>query len=159
MYVQQKTFSAEILVIYYIFIGRNEVVAKVMFLLVSVILSTGGGLWQGDPPARRPPPGKEAPLAGRPSPARRPPGKETPWQGDPPSKEAPPARMPPRKETPLARRPPPAYGQWAAGTHPTGMHSCAFWTIIKLFFLLLSGGFFKIFIIIAWKFYFVLSSR
>ena len=42
-----------------IFTGRNEVVAKVMFLLVSVILSTGGGgaipaclaagLWGGSP--------------------------------------------------------------------------------------------------------------
>ena len=41
---------------------------------------------------------------------------------------------PPGRETPLAVRPPcqgdpppetsPGYGQWAAGTHPTGMHSC-----------------------------------
>ena len=43
----------------------------------------------------------------------------TPCQGDPPAKEAPPLPRspPPRKQTP-------AYGQWAAGTHPTGMHSC-----------------------------------
>ena len=67
--------------------GRNEVVAKVMFLLVSVILSTGGA---ASVHARIPPPG------------RRPPGKEAP----------------PKKKSP------PAYGQWAAGAHPTGMHSC-----------------------------------
>ena len=61
--------------------GCNEVVAKVMFLLVSVILSTGGGLPQcmlgcyppqdggtpqeGDPLPRRPPTMREAPPRGR----------------------------------------------------------------------------------------------
>ena len=101
------------------FTGRNEVVAKVMLLLVSVILSTGGvclsACWdttscQGDPPA-----------------------KETLCQGDPPAKETPTHPLqrrppcqgdPPAKETPLpGRPPPPAYSQWVAGTHPTGMHS------------------------------------
>ena len=81
-----------------LFTGRNEVVAKVMFLLVSVILSTGGG-------------GgfclKETPL-----PRRHPAAKETsPW------KEAPPCQGDPLGGgTPLPRRPPleggpPAYGQ------------------------------------------------
>ena len=51
--------------------GRNEVVAKVMFLLVSVILSTGGGSVsvhagnpprQGDPPCQGDPPGKQTPA-------------------------------------------------------------------------------------------------
>ena len=51
--------------------GRNEVVAKVIFLHLFVILFTGG------------------------SPVGDPPGKQTA-----------------------------AYGQRAAGTHPTGMHSC-----------------------------------
>ena len=70
------------------FTGRNEVVAKVMFLLVSVILLTGGGgVSEADP------------LLG----SRHPPGLSTP----------------PKKQTP-------AYGQRAAGTHPTGMHSCFF---------------------------------
>ena len=34
---------------------RNEVVAKVMFLQVSVILLTGGSLQQGEPPAKETP--------------------------------------------------------------------------------------------------------
>ena len=64
-----------------IFTGRNEVVAKVMFLQVSVCPQGGEGAclsacWH----AIAPPP---------------PPGKQTP-----------------------------AYGLRAAGTHPTGMHSC-----------------------------------
>ena len=73
----------------YIFTGRNEVVAKVMFLHVCVILFTGGGgLRAGRTPPEQTPP---SPPAGRPPPS----GKQTP-----------------------------AYGQRAAGTHPTGMHSC-----------------------------------
>ena len=55
------------------FSGCNEVVAKVMFLFVSVILSTGGSAsvhagiipCQGDPLPRRPP-AKEIPLPKRP---------------------------------------------------------------------------------------------
>ena len=62
--------------------------------------------WQGGPPAGRPPQG-EPPMAGRPHPPCR---ENPPWQGGPP---------------PAGRTTPPlAYGQWAAGTHPTGMHSC-----------------------------------
>ena len=34
------------------------------------------------------------------------------------------ASVPPRADTPQDQTPPPAYGQRAAGTHPTGMHSC-----------------------------------
>ena len=76
--------------------GRNEVVAKVMFLHVCVILFTGGVSGQGEPP-----------RAGRP-----------PGQGDPPGQgEPPPGPDPPGKQTP-------AYGLRAAGMHPTGMHSC-----------------------------------
>ena len=48
-----------------LFTGRNEVVAKVMFLLVSVILSTGGGsasVHAGIPhPPRADPPGSRHP--------------------------------------------------------------------------------------------------
>ena len=69
-----------------IFTGRNEVVAKVMFLLVSVILSTGGVSGRENPLARRPP------WAGRPPGKETPPGRETPQQGEPP----PPAWSPPR---------------------------------------------------------------
>ena len=83
-----------------IFTGRNEVVAKVMFLLVSVILSTEGGsasvhagilppLEGGTPLPRRPPPQEGGPPA-RETPRRRhppkgdPSQKETPQEGDPP---------------------------------------------------------------------------
>ena len=73
-------------IILYIITGRNEVVAKVMFLHVSVILLTGGGL-RGTPPDQTDPPG----------PRKTPRTKENPpWdQGEPP---------PPRKNTA-------AYGQ------------------------------------------------
>ena len=81
------------------FTGRNEVVAKVMFLLVSVILSTGGG------------PGKETPLGRRPPTARSPPAGRPPWQGGPPGRDSP-QQGAPQQGTPLVRRPPlPPYGQ------------------------------------------------
>ena len=82
---------------------------------------------QGDP---HPPLGMETPPAGRNPPGsrhpptragRNPPQEQTPpWQGGTP---------PPGADIPLVGRPPQgkqtaAYGQWAAGTHPTGMHSC-----------------------------------
>ena len=67
--------------------GRNEVVAKVMFLLMCVILFMGGSA---------------SVHGGIPSPG-----------ADPPEAD------PPPEQTPT-----PAYGQWAAGTHTTGMHSC-----------------------------------
>ena len=79
--------------------GRNEVVAKVIFLHLLVILFTGGGsalVHAGIPPRSRPPLGANTPL-----------GADTPPEADPP----------PGKQTP-------AYGLRAAGTHPTGMHSC-----------------------------------
>ena len=73
-----------------IFTGRNEVVAKVMFLQVCVCPQGGEGVclsacWDAIPPRMENPPGW-----------RTPPGKQTP-----------------------------AYGLRAAGTHPTGMHSCS----------------------------------
>ena len=45
------------------------------------------------------------------------PGRPPPDQADPPGAETPQTRPPPWKQTA-------AYGQRAAGTHPTGMHSC-----------------------------------
>ena len=112
--------------------GRNEVVAKVMFLLVSVILLTGEVSGRETPPAGRPPSGRETPplwqgdppLAGR-HPWQGPPSRETPyqgdprpppagrppWQGDPPHPQAgrPPWQGdPPDKETPPAGRPRPS---------------------------------------------------
>ena len=90
--------------------GRNEVVAKVMFLLVSVILSTGGS---ASVHAGIPPPTKETPLP------RRPPAKDTP-----PAKETPLPRRPPCQGDPPAKETPPGKQTQAYGTHPTGMHSC-----------------------------------
>ena len=95
--------------------GRNEVVAKVMFLLVSVILSTGvspagRALPAGRTPlTRRSPIGKETPLA------RRPPARRPPWQGDPPGMRPPMSRRtlpqqgeppPPQQGDPLGRETP-----------------------------------------------------
>ena len=82
--------------------GRNEVVAKVIFLQVSVCL--GGGRVSASAHAGMPyPPGwRNPPLHGEP-----PLDGGTPPDGDPP----------PGKQTP-------AYGLRAAGTHPSGMHSC-----------------------------------
>ena len=86
--------------------GRNEVVAKVILLHLSVILFTGGvclsACWdapphQGDPHARRPPeggtpPAKETPPQEGGTPCQGdPPEGGTPRQGEPlPQKEAPP---------------------------------------------------------------------
>ena len=112
-----------------IFTGRNEVVAKVMFLQASVILSTGGCLpqcmlgyhtpWEQTPPGQTPP------------------GSRHPPRADTPQADTPRADTPPQADTPGSRHPPPkkqvpAYGQWAASTHPTGMHSCfriCSWTV------------------------------
>ena len=89
-----------------LFIGRNKVVAKVMFLLVSVILSTGGVCPRREaPPGRRSPPGRRYPPEG--DPPERDPLKEggTPRK-ETPRKETSPGRRPPRKEAPPARRHP-----------------------------------------------------
>ena len=58
---------------YVVITGRNEVVAKVMFLLVSVILLTGGGgMSEADPP-----PGADTPRV-RPPRSRHTPREQTP---------------------------------------------------------------------------------
>ena len=112
-----------------IFTGRNEVVAKVMFLHVSVILLTGGSPENPPPEPRRTPPGLGRPPQTKentPGPGRPPSGPRRtpspPDQADPPG----PRRTPPgtKENPPPARKNTAAYGQWAAGTHPTGMHSC-----------------------------------
>ena len=96
--------------------GRNEVVAKVMFLQLCVILFTGGGLsasvhagipplprrppCQGDPPPRRPPK-KEAPPKKETLPRRRhPPRRHHPEGGTPPPRR----RHPPRRRFPPRSR-------------------------------------------------------
>ena len=75
--------------------GCNEVVAKVMFLLVCVILFTGGSalVHAGISPGRRPSPRKEVPPG---TPQKQTPGKEPPW------------RETPRKEASREGAPPPS---------------------------------------------------
>ena len=106
-----------------IFTGCNEVVAKVMFLLVSVILLTGGSAsvhagtlpppCQGDPhPCQGDPPEGDPPCQGDPQegdPLRKeaPPAKETPLPRRPPRRRSP-RRRPPKKETPKKEAPPSA---------------------------------------------------
>ena len=110
--------------------GRNEVVAKVMFLQVCVCprggrVSASVHAGMPDPPrtGRHPPRTRQTspwdqadtpPRPGRlspPGPGRHPPGPGR--HPRPPQDQA----GPPGKQTP-------AYGLRAAGTHPTGMHSC-----------------------------------
>ena len=91
--------------------GRNEVVAKVMFYRCVSVHRGGGCLPQcmlgcQTPRISQTPP----PRPGRPpGPARPPQARQTPPldQADPPGKQT------------------PAYSLRAAGTHPTGMHSCS----------------------------------
>ena len=95
--------------------GRNEVLAKVMFLHVCVILFTGGVPGQVPPPwAGTPPLGRHPPSSGQAPPL-------PPLGRHPPSRQAPPLQA---GTPPSGQAPPPGYGQRSAGTHPTGMHSC-----------------------------------
>ena len=75
----------------YIFTGRNEVVAKVMFLQLCVILFTGGVSGRENPPGRRTPWKENPPEEKPPLPIEEPPGRRTPPLGG----------RPPRKENPL----------------------------------------------------------
>ena len=88
----------------------REVVAKVMFLIVSVILLTGRPSWEGGPLGRRPP-GKEAPPRKEAPLKKETPLKETPPEGGPSQKETsrrgtPKKENPPKEASPLTRRPP-----------------------------------------------------
>ena len=78
----------------------------------------------GIPPPLAPDPPEHSPSEQTPPRADTPPGPEPPRADTPPAPDppeqtppAPPEQTPPRKQTP-------AYGLRAAGTHPTGMHSC-----------------------------------
>ena len=63
----------------------------------------------------------------------------TPKSRHPPRADTPPPpradTLPPRADNPKSRHTPPAYGQRAAGTHPTGMHSCCLCNLFRQFFL------------------------
>ena len=82
------------------------------------------------PPGSRPPDQAHTPRADPPRPGTHPPDQaHPPWEQTPPwTRHTPPPRAdtPPRKQTA-------AYGQRAAGTHLTGMHSCLFMSCKTLF--------------------------
>ena len=84
----------------------NEVWGKVIFLHLSVILFTGGGVpGQVHPPAG--PTGQVHPPSRYTTPKRyTPPGRYTPWQVHPPQ------QVQPRTDTPLASTPPPSNVCW-----------------------------------------------
>ena len=120
--------------------GRNEVVAKVMFLQVCVCPRGGGCLPQcmlgchAPPPPDGGTPRMENPPRTRQTPPQMeepPPGtRQTPPDGEPPTPpdqaDPPPDGEPPgTRQTPPPGKQTPAYGLRAAGTHPTGMHSCS----------------------------------
>ena len=70
------------------------------------------------------PPQMETPQMEKPPQMENPPRWRTPPDGEPPQMENPPRwRTPPDGEPP-PRKQTPAYGLRAAGTHPTGMHTC-----------------------------------
>ena len=98
----------------FVFTGRNEVGPRLYFYRhVSVHRKGLPQCMLGyAPPRSRHPPGADIPPSRHP-----PPGSTTPWEQTPPGSR-PPEQTPPGKQTP-------AYGQRAAGTHPTGMHSCS----------------------------------
>ena len=119
--------------------GRNEVLAKVIFLHLSVIHSVhrGGGTWPGTPPDQvhppwdqvNPPPGpgKPSPLGPGTPPDHPPRDQVHPLgPGTPPGPGTPQDQVPPPGPgtPPPPEQQPPEYGQRSAGTHPTGMHSC-----------------------------------
>ena len=98
-----------------------------MFLHVSVILFTGGGLPQcmlGYPPETGTPP----PPGSRPPPQEQTPQDQAPPSSDPPE-QTPPEQTPHGADTLPQSIPPCAvhtgrYGQQAGSMHPTGMQSC-----------------------------------
>ena len=74
-----------------------------MFLLVSVILLTEGGLPQCMLGYHHPPPGNRHPPGADPPGSRHPPGADTPQEQTPPRA--------PREQTPPPRQQAPTYGQ------------------------------------------------
>ena len=95
--------------------GRNEVVAKVIFLHLFVILFTGGG---SGIPACTDPPEQTPPQSGPPQ-EQTPPGVETPHplEQTPLGADTPPSRHPPSRHPP-SRHPPRADNPPAAETTP-----------------------------------------
>ena len=107
---------------------------KVMFLQASVILSTGGVClsvcWDTTTPPEQTPPWTTPPQSRHPPFEQTPPWSRHPQRPTPPDQTPP----PPGKQTP-------GYGQRAAGTHPTWMHSCVVIDLHQLHIKVLNDGF------------------
>ena len=111
----KKRIYRLLLCFFSLFTGRNQVVAKVIFLHLFVILFTGGGClsqcmlgYHPHPPrsrhtppgSRHPPQSRHSPGADTPSPEQTPPGADTPPQQNTP-------HPPPKADTPSATSPTP----------------------------------------------------
>ena len=96
-----KERAVRILLECIIITGRNEVVAKVIFLHLSVILFTGGVSASVHAEIPPPPSGADTPGTRHPPPSRHhPPGADTPPGADPPGAYMPPGtRHPPGLST------------------------------------------------------------
>ena len=113
-----------------IFIGRNEVVAKVIFLHLSVILFTGGVSASvhaeiphppgADTPRQQTSPGSRHPPGSRHTPWEQthPPEQTLPWEQTPPGSRHPRSRHPPGADTPSPEQTPPR-----ADTPPPGANT------------------------------------
>ena len=105
--------------------GRNEVVAKVIFLHLSVILFTGG-VCQGEPPL----PGKTPPCQGEPPRQGEPPTcqGEPPWdQTPPPWDQTPPGPDPPQDQSPPGPDPPPPPPEEDCSIRSTSGQYASYW--------------------------------
>ena len=106
----------------FLFTSRNEVVAKVMFLLMSVILLTGAGAVSEADPPRADTPGADTP---------HPPGADTP-----PPQQTPPQSRPPRADTPPQEQTPPTGSRLRHTIYERPVRILLECILVLLFFLL-----------------------
>ena len=131
-----------------IFTGRNEVVAKEIFLHLSVILFTGGGCLpqcmlgyppEQTPPRSRQPPGSRHPLGADP------PGPDTISRVDTPQSRHPQEQTPPWEQTPPSgvdtphsRHPPGSrHPPWKADSGIRSMNGryASYWNVFLFYYL------------------------
>ena len=124
--------------------GRNEVLAKVMFLHLSVILLTGGGKYLTRPPPDQTPPWTRPPLD-----QTHPPGTRTPPDQTPPGPDTPPPRdqagtpqtreVPPDQTPPPGTRPDPHPGTADSGIRSTFGRYASSFNAFLLFIIFISS--------------------
>ena len=119
-----------------IFTGHNKVVAKVMFLQASVILSTGGvcfsACWDTTPLwEQTPPPRADTPTEQKPPWEQTPPptSRRHPWPGahTPRGAHTPPEQTPPQADTPPGSRPPPPPSEAGSGILSMSGRYASYW--------------------------------